>query len=252
MSDIKGRFIWYETHTTDIDGAIAFYTKVAGWGTQRWEGMGEPYHMWANGDRTIGGIMKLPPNGEAPPNWMGYIGTPDVDATTARAEALGAKIWIKPMDIPTVGRFSVIQDPQGVLFAAYTPANPMPPVPKGVGDIDWHEIATTDLDAAFAFYADLFGWQKMEAHDMGPMGIYQEYGLGGEAMGGMYVKPADMPAPPHFVYYIRVADLDAAVSATRANGGTIIMGPHDVPGGDRIAMGLDPQGAAFALHWKNA
>jgi hypothetical protein len=252
MSGIRGRFIWYETLTTDVEGAKAFYGNLIGWGIQTWTDLGEPYHMWTVGEQPIGGLMKMPDGAEAPPHWLGYIGTPDCAATTARAEELGAKVYVKNMEIPTVGTMSVLQDPQGAFFAAFTPATPGEPGsdPPGVGRIDWHELATTDVDAAFAFYSDLFGWEKMEAHDMGHMGIYQEYGVGGFPLGGLYQKPADMPAPPHFLYYIRVEDLEDALGRIVPNGGTVVMEPTEVPGGDRVAVGLDPQGAAFALHWK--
>ena len=253
MADVRGRFLWYEALTKDVDAAIRFYTAVFGWGTQRWDapGMDQPYHMFTIGDRPIAGLMQMPPEGaEAPPHWLGYIGTPDVAATTALAEQRGSTIFLRNMTVPTVGTMSVMQDPFGAFIAAYTPESPSPAQPPLAGDFDWHEIATTDVEACFGFYAGLFGWERMEAHDMGPMGIYLEYGTGGRALGGIYKKPADMPAPPHFMYYVRVSDLDAAVTRVTGHGGQIVMGPHEVPGGDRIAMFLDPQGAGFALPWK--
>jgi predicted enzyme related to lactoylglutathione lyase len=117
MSEIRGRFVWYENMTRDVQAAIAFYRTVTGWNTQEWTGLGEPYYMFANGDAAIAGLMKMPPDAGMPPQWLGYIGTPDVRATTARAEALGAKVRVSLMEIPTVGTFSVIQDPQGAAFA---------------------------------------------------------------------------------------------------------------------------------------
>jgi predicted enzyme related to lactoylglutathione lyase len=249
MSDIRGRFVWYENMTRDVQAAIGFYTAVTGWNTQSWTGMGEPYYMFANGDAMLAGLMKMPPEAEMPPHWMGYIGTPDVKATTARAEALGAKVWAKLMEIPTVGTFSVIQDPQGAFFAAYSPVNPPAGPAKWaeIGEFAWHELATTDVNGAWAFYSDLFGWEKKEAHDMGPAGIYQVFGFPSLGLGGIYKKPAEMPGPPNWMFYVRVANLEATVEKVTTNGGSITMEPHDVPGGGRIAMCLDPQGAAFAL-----
>lgn len=250
MSGFRGRYLWYETLTTDVNAAIAFYTKVVGWGTQKWDGVDAPYLMWANGERPIGGVTRLPAEAEAAPHWLGYISTPDAAATTVQAEGLGAKVLLRNMAVPTVGTMSVMQDPFGAYFAAYTPETPSPAAPHQAGDISWHEIATTDVDACFAFYTELFGWEKMKAHDMGPMGVYQEYGAGGVAFGGIYRKPDEIPGPPHMLYYIRVADLDGAVARATEHGGTVMHGPMDVPGGDRIAMCLDPQGAMFGLHWK--
>ena len=99
-----------------------------------------------------------------------------------------------------------------------------------------------------SFYEALFGWNKTEAMDMGERGIYQMYGKGEKTFGGMMTKPAEMPGPPAWLYYVTVADLDATVDQVKARGGQLLMGPMDVPGGDRIAQCMDPQGAAFALH----
>jgi hypothetical protein len=244
--------VWYENLTRDVDAAIAFYRGVAGWNTQSWAGMDEPYHMFAVGNAVIGGLMKMPPDAEMPPHWMGYIGTPDVKATTARAEELGGKVWVRLMEIPTVGTLSVIQDPQGAFFAAYSPLNPPPAPPAAAryGDVVWHELITTDIDAAWAFYSDLFGWQKTNSLDMGPAGMYQMFGLPSGELGGIYKKPAEMPGPPQWLFYVHVADLEAAAARVKADGGKVLVGPMDIPGGGRIAICLDPQGANFALHWR--
>jgi hypothetical protein len=214
--------------------------------------MGEPYHMFANGEVPFAGLQPMPEGAEAPPNWLGYIGTPDVKATTELAESLGATVFVRLMEIPTVGTMSVLADPQGAMFAAYTPATAAdcPVMPAGIGEFAWHELATTDIDAAFAFYQRLFGWEKHEVHDMGHMGLYMEYGVPGLSLGGIYTKPAEMPGPPSWLYYVRVPDLDAGVERVKAQGGSVILEPIDVPGGDRVAVFADPQGAAFAFYWK--
>jgi hypothetical protein len=194
----------------------------------------------------------MPPEAEMPPHWLGYIGTPDVKVTTPRAEELGGKVWVKLMEIPTIGTFSVIQDPQGAFFAAYSPVNhpPEPPAEAKAGEFVWLELITTDPDAAWAFYSDLFGWEKKSSLDMGPAGLYQMYGVPDLELGGIYKKTDDMPGPSQWLYYVHVADLDAAVASTKANGGSVLVGPMDIPGGGRIAICMDQQGAPFALHWR--
>ena len=250
MSDFRGRFLWFDCMTTDPDAAVAFYTAVTGWQTQVWNAGGQPYTMWAAGDRLIGGVMRMPPGAEAPPHWMSHIGTPDVDTTVVRAQAMGAKVWVKPTEIPTVGRFSVLSDPYGAIFSAFTPSNPQPPESApAIGDITWHELGTSDVAGALAFYGELFGWTAGTAMDMGPNGIYQLYKRGTKDIGGMYLKPAEMPGPPGWLYYIRVSDLEAAMAQTKEQGGQVLIGPHEVPGGDRIAICRDPQGASFAVVW---
>ncbi len=253
----RGRFVWYDLMTPDPEAAKAFYTAVAGWGTQIWENPGMSYTMWTAGDRPIGGTMKLPDEavaGGARPHWIAYVDVPDVDATAARAQELGGTVMVPPRDIPTVGRYAVLADPQGAVIAAYTPeqrqpeAEEMPPV----GEFSWHELATTDPDAALAFYGDLFGWEKIADHDMGPMGLYQMYGRNGKTLGGIFKKPAEMPGPSAWLYYARVADVNASIEAARQQGGQVLNGPMEVPGGDLIAQILDPQGGMFAVHQSKA
>jgi len=71
MPDIRGRFVWYENLTKDVDAALAFYRAVIGWSTQSWTGMGEPYYMFANGGAVLAGLMKMPPEAEMPPHLVG-------------------------------------------------------------------------------------------------------------------------------------------------------------------------------------
>jgi hypothetical protein len=197
--------------------------------------------------------MTLPPEAKAagaPPNWLSYIETPDLDSTVDRAVKLGARILKPATQLPDVGRFAVIADPQGAVFAAFTPGQPPqindPPKP---GEISWHELATTDHAAALRFYQELFGWEKREAMDVGgPVGVYQIFGWGGKQMGGIYNKPKEMPAPPHWLPYAMVPDVQKAAPAISGAGGKVLNGPMEVPGGDLIVVGQDPQGAAFALH----
>jgi predicted enzyme related to lactoylglutathione lyase len=249
----RGRFVWHELLTTDTEAAIAFYTALIGWGTQAMEAGGTPYTMWMQGDRPLGGLMKLPAEAAAagaPPNWLAYVATADVDATTARAVELGGTSLAPPQDIPGMGRFSVLQDPQGPIIAAWrsfgeTGGHDGPPA---VGEFSWHELSTGDPEAAFAYYHDLFGWKKLAGMDMGPMGIYQLFGRTELPLGGMFKRPDDMPAPPCWLYYVRVPDVHQSAEKVKALGGQVLNGPMEVPGGNWIVQCMDPQGAAFALH----
>lgn len=249
----RGRLLWHDLMTTDLAAAEKFYTSLAGWGTEVWDGMGMPYTMWTVSSKPIGGIGALPPEAAAqgtPPHWLGYIGTADVDATTARAQELGGTVMMPPTDIPTVGRFSILADPYGAVFAAFTPAAE-PPGHEGaaaIGEFSWCELATRDLDGALDFYGKLFGWTLDNDMDMGPNGIYRIFARNGQMMGGMYTITEQMPMPPSWMHYIRVADIDAAAAATTAGGGNIWQPVMDIPGG-KIFMASDPQGAMFAAHW---
>jgi predicted enzyme related to lactoylglutathione lyase len=95
MSDAneQGRFVWYDLMTTEPEKAIGFYTKVAGWSTTAWEGP-TPYTMWTSNSTPLGGVMPLDSGAGFPPHWIGYISTPDVDATAKQATALGARVTL--------------------------------------------------------------------------------------------------------------------------------------------------------------
>jgi predicted enzyme related to lactoylglutathione lyase len=134
-----------------------------------------------------------------------------------------------------------------MVMASQEPAMPETGM-KPVGDFSWHELATTNVQAAFDFYRALFGWEVLDRLDMGPSGIYLIFGWGGQQRGGIYNKTAEMTWPSNWLSYARVPNADAAAAQARGIGGKVTMGPMDVPGGDRIAVILDPQGATFAVH----
>jgi uncharacterized protein len=110
-------FCWDELNTTDSRKAMEFYTKLFGWDTKTNEGPMK-YTEWINNGMPIGGMMEITPEmGPVPPNWLPYIAVQDCDATAEKAKSLGANFFLPPTDIPDVGRFAVIQDPQGAVFA---------------------------------------------------------------------------------------------------------------------------------------
>ncbi len=259
-----GRFVWYDLMTSDPDAAQQFYTRIAGWGTQPWGDPGS-YTMWTNGGAPLGGTVRLPDELIAqgiPPHWLAYVCVRNVDETIREAEKLGGKAMHQPEDIPSVGRFAVLADPQGAALAIFTPAEE-PPGHAGeprLGEFSWHELMTTDYVAAFDFYKTLFGWEKISDFDMGEMGMYHMFGqhvtvdggLHGFPYGGMFNKTPDMPMPPNWMCYIQVSNVDETVALVKELGGQILNGPMEVPGGDMIAQCLDPQGAAFAVHQRKA
>ena len=174
----------------------------------------------------------------------------DVDAAAQAIEAKGGKVYKQPEDIPGYGRFAVVADPHNAIFNIMTPigTDSAPPPVGTPGTAAWHELYAGDLETDFAFYASMFGWEKRDAVDMGPMGIYQLFATvpGGEAVGGMMAKMADMPQP-FWTYYFYTKDVRAAVERVKERGGQVLNGPMEVPGGDWIIQALDPQGAMFGL-----
>ncbi|MSV34802.1 MAG: VOC family protein [Bryobacterales bacterium] len=247
----NGHFVWYEHMTQNPAAAIAFYSDVIGWKTQPFPGNVE-YIMWVGSQGPLGGVMKLPDKLArmgVPPNWRGHVQVQDADATCALVKKLGGRIYKEPTDIPTVGRFAVIGDPQDAVIMIFKPNSAMT-LHDGSqeGDFCWRELLTSDSAAASAFYAQVFGWRMVHEMDLGAMGIYRIFGIGGKQMGGMMTIPKGAPMPPAWLYYAETPDLDAAIGRATKSGAKVLNGPMEVPGGGRIAQLMDPQGAAFALH----
>jgi predicted enzyme related to lactoylglutathione lyase len=244
-AEVRGRFVWHELLTTDTAAAAVFYAKVLPWRTQPSNMPG--YTIFMAGGAQIGGLMALPDDGAGTPaHWLVYIGTPNVDATVTQAQGLGARLCKAATDIPNVGRFAVLADPQGATFAVFTPGSGPPPAIPQQGSFTWHELQTTDVAGALRFYGELFGWSKGVGHDMGAMGVYQLFEHGGAAVGGM-CNTQGPSTPPSWLSYVHVADSNRAVATAKAAGGRLLHGPIEVPGGSWIALFLDPQGGAFAV-----
>lgn len=251
-STLLGRPLWYELMTTDMQAAEAFYGAVLGWTSAPFDASPQPYAMFKrSGDVAVAGVMKTPEGVNAPPFWAMYVGVPKLEDVAAGIRRRGGSECSPVIDIPAVGRMQMMQDPQGAAFYIFEPADAEqgPEEPGDVGEASWHELMTTDAAAALKFYGEVFGWQPGEALDMGPAGTYHIFNRPHGMIGGMMNKPPEMAsAPPHWQIYFRVAEINAAAERVTANGGRIVNGPMEVPGGSWILNGIDPQGAAFALH----
>jgi predicted enzyme related to lactoylglutathione lyase len=254
---LQGSNVWYELMTTDPDAASKFYGSIVpGWSIGQPIGGDQDYRMINRGDGGMaGGVLKLTDEmlgHGARPIWMGYIGVDDVDATVAAVESRGGSALMPAFDIPQ-GRIAMVADPQGNPFYVM---KPIPPEDKPDAQSDvfapmeeervaWNELTTSDPAAARQFYGDLFGWTSEEFMPMGDLGEYRFLAHGGTTIGAV-CQPGP-GASAGWRYYIRVPSIGRAVEAVKAGGGTIAMGPHEVPGGDHIIIGKDPQGAEYAL-----
>jgi len=256
-STLLGRPVWYELMTTDMKAAEAFYKKVVGWQSAPFEGAGQPYTQFNRGsaETSVAGVMTKPAEVKAPPFWAMYVAVPQLEEAVSKIKRLGGKTHTEVMEIPKVGRLQMLMDPQGAAFYIIEPASQeeRPEGPPQVGEASWRELMTTDLPAAIKFYQEAFGWKPTDSMDMGEMGPYQIFNRPSGRIGGMMKKPPQMAnVPPNWQIYFRVPDVQAAAERVKANGGQILNGPMEVPGGDWVANAMDPQGAAFGLHSKKA
>jgi uncharacterized protein len=255
MVDDAGRFAWYELMTTDIASAKAFYGKVVGWNSQDASTPDLAYTLFTAGKAPVGGLMDLPVQARkkgAMPRWVGYVAVDDVDAVARRFKRLGGAVYVPPTDT-NIGRISVVADPQTATLALVKGLKPGPRQTAGLGEaghVGWHELLADDWKKAFAFYGELFGWQKA-IHEIGSSEKYQLFSAGGQTLGGMFTKRPMEPFP-FWLYYFNVDDVDAAMERVKTGGGQIFEGPLELPDGGWVARCRDPQGAAFALQGKRS
>ena len=253
MTDHHGRFTWYELMTTDVAAAKAFYAEVVGWGTRDASTPDLAYALFTSGKVSVGGLIDLPDEARkrgATPRWMGYVDVDDVEVATNRLKRLGGAVYVPPTNT-NIGRISVVADPQTATLALVNGLKPAqhPPADRDQpGRVGWHELLASDPRKAFAFYGDLFGWQKADA-EIGSMDTYQLFSAGGQTTGGIFSKREREPHP-FWLYYFNVDDIDAATQRVKTGGGRIFEGPIEIPGGAWIARCIDPQGAMFALQGK--
>lgn len=253
-------FIWYELMTPDPAGAARFYGAVVGWtiaSTGEQTAGGVDYRMVGRSDGgNAGGVLAINADmiaGGARPLWIGYIHTPDVDAAVEAIKADGGSVQMAAMDIP-VGRIAMVTDPQGAAFYIMDPVPPpgMEGMESDVFSVDrpqhirWNELATSDPDAAITFYKKHFGWGQEGEMPMGELGAYRFIQRGEVGLGAIMPLMDGYPAPM-WNFYIGVDDIDRAYAAATANGGTIMAEPMEVPGGEFVVNGIDPQGAFFGL-----
>ncbi|MFL6760037.1 VOC family protein [Sphingomonas sp.] len=253
----RGDFIWYELMTPDPEGAKAFYDAVVGWDIGPAVAEYNGYRMIGRSDgKFAGGVLQLTDEMQqhgARPTWLGYILVPDVDRSVAAIEQAGGKTYVAATDIPNVGRIAMVADPQG---AAFYVMKPLPPQgdPNAKSDVfstteqqrvGWNELSTSDPLAARRFYGEQFGWTSEKFMPMGEQGEYRFLEQNGVTIGA--VAGTMDGQPPHWRYYFRVPSITKAKETSEAKGGKIAMGPMEVPGGDHILIGVDPQGVEFAL-----
>ncbi len=252
MTDFHGRFLWHELMTSDPGAAIKFYAGVLGWTTRESAVPGMKYTQFIAGQTPVAGVMEIPDQARqagASPCWTGYIGTDDVDRSAEQVKQRGGAVHMGPADIPGVGRFAVVSDPQSARFALFKWSEPAMHGTSGqfdAGHVGWNELLATDWAQAFDFFQALFGWRKGEAIDMGEMGAYQLFATGDRTLGGMFNKPPSVPMP-FWQFYFNAGAIDAAEKRVTSGGGQIVHGPMEVPGGKWILNCIDPQGAMFAL-----
>jgi predicted enzyme related to lactoylglutathione lyase len=242
-----GRVVWRELLTNDVAKARAFYAELFNWKIEPgmdMGAMGTYFLVNANG-RQIAGMMKSPDAMKGASFWQSVVSVSDVDAVVQSATKNGGKIISPATDMPDIGRFATIADPDGAVLSVLKSAQPDPEMKRpSAGDFAWETLNTADEARAKKFYGAVLGWKTMA----GPGG-------GGSVFttdGGNDGQVADMQKaqgfPPSWLTYITVDKLEPARDRVAKLGGRVMMPLIDVPTVGRIAVVADATGAAVGIY----
>jgi predicted enzyme related to lactoylglutathione lyase len=240
MSSSKGKFVWRELMSSDLEGARAFYGGLFGWSWSKMDMPNMEYWVAAAGPEMVCGLMGQL---EAPhPFWASYLGVDELDAAVVTVTEAGGEICMPPTDIPGTGRFSLVKDPTGanVMLFEGSDQGAAPGGMPGMHTFCWESLQTPDLEAAKAFYRTGGGWTYT------PMGPEMALASAGADMVAD-LGPQQMGAPPHWSTHVAVADLDAARAKVEALGGRVLVPEIPVPGFGRMCIFQDPQGAVLSV-----
>lgn len=236
------RFSFYELRTTDLDAAQKFYAQVLGWEWQSSETGGS----WLCGSRPVAAATLLSARARergAPAHWLGHVAVPEVEGVVSQLTALGGE-QLGPIIESSRGKVAALRDPQGAVFGVSTRGDGPSPA------VVWHELHTTDEEAALKAYTALFAWQPKDTLTLDRnVGTYRTFAWDdvGKSIGGMVGTARAPQVHTHWLFYLAVHDIDSAAQRVRTLGGTVYDGPLVLPSGDRIALCADVQGAVFGL-----
>jgi predicted enzyme related to lactoylglutathione lyase len=238
---------WVDLGSPDVDASISFYGSLFGW-TASEPGPPEAggYRFFLQDGKMVGGIGPLMMEGQ-PPAWLSYVTVADADETAGKARDAGATVFVEPMDVMDVGRFSVLADPTGAALGLWQPRRHTgAELVNEPVSLTWNELETRDPEAAKPFYSALFGWEA-ETTEMGG-GEYTTWRLDGQPVGGMADITGRVPdeVPAHWLAYFAVADTDATVARAQELGGDVNVPAMDIPAG-RFAVLGDTHGAVFGV-----
>jgi uncharacterized protein len=241
-----GTPMWVDHTSKDVQASAKFYGELFGWqATDLGEEAGHYTMFTLNGKQVAATTPPMSP--DTPPSWSTYIATENAAATAEKVKAAGGQVLVEPFAVMDQGTMGVFMDPTGAVFCVWQPAaHKGSEIANQPGSFCWNELQTRDLAAAKNFYPKVFGY-GIHANPMPDGGEYVEWQINGRSVAGgqaMTMQPAEVPS--HWLVYFAVTNTDATVAKTQQLGGKVLAPAMDIPQG-RMAVLMDPQGAAFAI-----
>ena len=241
-----GTFSWNELMTSDEAGAMSFYSEVFGWQAADFPGVGMKYTIWKQNGKDVGGLMQRPSD-DIPSHWIGYVTVADAEATTRRAQQAGGQVLMPALDVPSVGRIAMLQDPQGASLGIFQPLEK--PAACTANQIVWCDIPVKDLDRAIRFYSAVLGAEiKKDQHQGMTFATLPHTGSGVSGCLSPGFEGNEPSQRGTMIYLNCHARLDQAIAAVQPNGGKVLQPKHPIgPYGFRAVV-LDSEGNRIALH----
>jgi predicted enzyme related to lactoylglutathione lyase len=239
---------WVDLTTPDLDAAPAFYGGLFGWEFEDAGAEAGHYHQALVRGKRVAGLGPAQPGSPPVAYWTTYLSSADVDADAAAIAEAGGTVMFGPMDVEGQGRFVVAADPEGAMFGVWqAQAHKGAELVNEHGALSWNERMTRDIEGVKRFYGTVFDVTFQDLPGI-PPSSYQLFTVSGDAVAGTFAMPADAPAeaPPHWLAYFWLDDVDAGFERARELGGQVLREPIDSPYG-RYAPVQDPQGGAFCL-----
>jgi predicted enzyme related to lactoylglutathione lyase len=243
-----GTFCWAGLATSDPESAKTFYAGLFGWHAEDIEaGAAGAYTALRSGGHDVAILYMQQPEARAagaPPHWTSYISVDDAETTAARAGELGgAAVFREPFDVLDAGRVAAIRDPTGAIVSLWQPRKRIgATLVNDVGALCWNELATTDVERAKSFFAELLGWEY-ETNDSGSDSIINA----GRQNGGIREQTErERGTPPSWLPYFSVESADTAARQAGQLGGRTLLPTTEIHSGC-FAVIADRQGAPFAV-----
>jgi len=243
------RIVWHDLMTVDLERSKDFYKGLFGWTTVQQEmGPVGSYTVIRHRGQAIGGMVATDPRHGVLTHWLSYLTVDDVNGLCERISKLGGKVAVEPRGVEGVGRFAILQDPEGVVFSAIQIGDEMPGPARSRehGNFYWNQLLTRDGDRMSKFYREVCGW-TVDEYEMGDQGYYGVFKRGEEAVAGMLPISGDDKRKPGWLVYVSVDDIDEAVEKVKVLGGEIISGPDIVYGVGKYAVVRDTTQGTLGL-----
>ncbi len=253
---LHGKLVWYELVSSDPAKSKAFHAELLGWTVEPQEMAGMKFELAKAGGKDVATI-RAADDKKTKSHWVPYISVPDVDAAVAAIEQNKGKVVKAAMDVPDIGRFAFVSDPNGAMFAVFKGARSDDPDTDQAkaGEFVWAENLTKNKkaqDAALAFYPAAVGYTA-SSMDVGEGKKKSKYDMLSMADGDKPKHRAGVvPAKPaslggHWLPWVSVDDVDGSVAKVKGLKGKVVTKPHDIPGVGRAAVVTDPTGAPLGL-----